>query len=327
MAVQEAESTLKVARRWDGATDVAVLELADESGEDLPDWSPGAHIDLLLDEGLVRQYSLCGSPSESGTWRVAVLREPESRGGSTHIHERLDEGSTVRVRGPRNHFSLVSSPRYVFIGGGIGVTPLIPMVEAAEASGAHWELTYGGRERASMAFVEQLEGYGDKVTIWPEDQKGLLDLDALLGEPRDDTVVYCCGPEGLLNAVEDKCREWPSGSLHVERFSAKPVPTTDSGDDSEEGDGALDTFEVVCERSGQTVTVTADESVFDALDEAGIDIMTSCLEGTCGTCEAGVVEGEPAHRDSVLSDVEQEANDVMMTCVSRSKTKKLVLDL
>lgn len=322
--VRESAGKVTVTKRETPATDVVVLDLTHPGGDDLPDWTPGAHVDLLLEDGLVRQYSLCSSPADPATWRVAVLLEPESRGGSRQIHQALHEGTTIEVRGPRNHFSLSSSPAYQFIAGGIGVTPIIPMVEAADAAGADWKLTYGGRTRASMAFVAELEAYGDRVTIWPEDDKGQIDLDQLLGTPQEETLVYCCGPEGLLRAVEAACEPWPKGSLHIERFAAKaPEDEAEGETDAEQNDA----FEVVCKRSGTTVEVPADQTVLDALEDAGISVLASCLEGTCGTCEVGVLEGEPDHRDSVLSKEEQEENDIMMCCVSRSRSEKLVLDL
>ena len=219
--VREHEADLVVQQAETVADGVVTLTLADRSGGSLPPWTPGAHIDLILDDELTRQYSLCSSPGQPGTWRVGVLRTPDSRGGSAKVHATLSTGATVRVRGPRNHFPLVSSPRYQFIAGGIGITPMLPMIAEAEASGADWTLLYGGRERASMAFVDELERYGDKVTINPQDEKGRLDLVSVLGTPRPDTLVYCCGPEGLLTAVEELCQDWPPGALHLERFSAK----------------------------------------------------------------------------------------------------------
>jgi ferredoxin-NADP reductase len=214
---------------------------------------------------------------------------------------------------------LASSPRYQFIAGGIGVTPILTMIEAAEARGADWHLLYGGRERASMGFLNELEAYGPKVTIVPQDERGVLDLENAIGTPRADTLVYCCGPEGLLNAVESMCQPWPEGSLHIERFSAKSAGTP-----------AADTpgsFEVVCQRSGITLTVGVDQTIFEVAEEAGLDLLGACMEGVCGTCEVEVVEGIPDHRDSVLSDAEQTAGDAMMICVSRSRSERLVLDI
>ena len=318
--VEELETDLVVAGRDVLAEGIVALSLEDPTGRPLPGWTPGAHIDLVPNTSLVRQYSLCGSPTDMGTWRIAVLRDQQSRGGSDFVHDKLQVGSSVRVRGPRNHFPLVSAPRYQFIAGGIGITPMLPMIEAAEAAGARWHLAYGGRKRASMAFVEDLSAYGERVTIWPQDEQGLLDLQGILGSAREDTLVYCCGPEALLGAVEGACASWPTGTLHLERFAAKP------GAD-EPTSGALESFEVVCQRSGITVTVPAGRSVFDVLDDAGVSVLGSCMEGVCGTCEAAVIEGTPDHHDSVLSEEEQARNDAMMLCVSRSLSERLVLDL
>ena len=317
---REVEADLEVRRHETAAEGVCTLVLADPDGSDLPEWSPGAHVDLMLTDSLVRQYSLCGSTSERGEWRVGVLRDPNSRGGSQFVHEQLKEGSRVRVRGPRNHFPLVNSERYQFIAGGIGITPILTMIEAAEARGAEWQLLYGGRERASMAYLDELERHGERVSVCPQDEAGMLDLASVLGEPREDTLVYCCGPEGLLSAVEDACQPWPEGSLHIERFAAKPQS-------DEPSPGALETFEVECQRSGLTLTVPADKSIYDVVEEAGLDVLGSCMEGVCGTCECDVIEGEPDHRDSVLSDAEKARGDMIMICVSRSRSERLVLDL
>lgn len=318
-AYREVELDLTVTSRDVVAQGVIALTLARPDGSDLPEWTAGAHIDLVLTESLVRQYSLCGQTGDRARWRVGILRDPDSRGGSQFVHEELHEGSTVRVRGPRNHFPLVSSPRYQFVAGGIGVTPILTMIEVAEAHGAEWQLVYGGRERASMGFLDELARYGERVTVCPQDEQGLLDLAALLGAPRTDTLVYCCGPEGLLGAVEDACRAWPHGSLHIERFSAKPLgkPSAD----------ALEEFEVVCQRSGVTLAVPADRTIYEVAEDAGLDVLGACMEGICGTCEIEVLDGEPDHRDSVLSDAEQAEGDAIMICVSRSRSERLVLDL
>jgi ferredoxin-NADP reductase len=319
-AYREVEADLEVIRREVAAEGVLALALAAPGGADLPEWTPGAHIDLVMGDGLTRQYSLCGSTSNRSEWTVGVLLDPNSRGGSRFIHAELHEGSPVRVRGPRNAFPLVSSRRYQFIAGGIGITPLLTMIEAAEARGADWHLLYGGRERASMAFLDELERYGDRVTVSPRaERQGRLDLDSVLAEPREDTLVYCCGPEGLLGAVEDACRPWPTDSLHIERFSPKVL--------EEPSPDALATFEVECQRSGVTVTVPADRSIYEVVEEAGVDVLGSCMEGVCGTCECDVVEGEADHRDSVLSDAERARGDVIMVCVSRSRSERLVLDI
>jgi ferredoxin-NADP reductase len=303
------------------AEGVVVLDLGHLDNTHLPSWRPGAHIDLFLGDDLVRQYSLCGDPHDATTWRVGVLLDPNSRGGSQYVHEKLHEGSIVRVRGPRNHFPLVDSANYRFIAGGIGITPIMAMVEAAQQAGSDWTLLYGGRTRGSMAFASDLaERYPNRVTVWPQDECGLLDLRSLLEEPENDTLIYCCGPEALLAAVEQRCAHWPEGVLNIERFAAK-APT------AEQDAAALEQFEVVCQRSGVTLEVAANQSILELVEATGIPITTSCYEGLCGSCEARVLEGVPDHRDSVLSASQRESGEVMLICVSRSCTEKLVLDL
>ncbi|PNG18550.1 PDR/VanB family oxidoreductase [Streptomyces cahuitamycinicus] len=309
----EYEDELVVQRREFAAEGVLALTLRHPLGEPLPAWEPGAHVDVLLGPGLERQYSLCGDPADRSAWRIAVLREPAGRGGSAHVHEQLGEGATVRVRGPRNNFRLEPAPRYRFVAGGIGITPLLPMLAAAEAAGAEWTLLYGGRTRTSMAFGGELGRYGDRVTFAPEDETGLLDLASVLDDVPEGTLVYCCGSGPLLDAVEARC---PSGVLRVERFRPKERQT---GGDTE--------FEVKLARSGRTLTVAPDVSVLDAVRAAGVEVLYSCTEGTCGTCETDVLDGEPDHRDSVLSDDERAAGETMLICVSRCRGGTLVLDL
>lgn len=310
---------LLVARRERTADGVAVLTLCRVDGSDLPAWAPGSHVDLVLRPDLVRQYSLCGDPGDRSVFRVAVQHERDGRGGSRFLHERLTEGAVVRVGAPRNNFALVASPRYLFIAGGIGITPLKPMVAAVDVAGADWRLVYGGRTRASMAFAAELRGeYGDRVDICPQDETGLLGLDGLLGEPAAGTAVYCCGPEPLIAAVEERCRAWPPGSLHVERFA----PTAPAA-----GSGADTGFEVELALSGRTLTVPTDKSILQAVEAAGVTVLSSCREGTCGTCETAVLGGVPDHRDSLLTEDERAAGDAIMICVSRSRTPRLVLEL
>lgn len=315
--VSELETEVEVAKISHPATDIVEVTLRRADGGQLPRWTPGAHIDVLLgdgDDALVRQYSLCSSPADLTEYRIAVLKEPNSRGGSERIHQ-LSEGERLTIRGPRNNFPFVTAPRYVFIAGGIGITPIMTMVEEAEAAGAQWELHYGGRTHGSMAFAAELAERGDQVNLVPQDEKGMLDLAGILGTPATGTLVYCCGPEPLLDAVEQACKPWPHGALHVERFAAKEI---DAGENA--------AFEVVLQRSGKTLDVPADKSVFDVMRENGVSVLGSCLEGVCGTCETGVLEGEVDHRDSVLDDDEQAANDCMMVCVSRCRGDRLVLD-
>ncbi|GAA3042648.1 PDR/VanB family oxidoreductase [Pseudonocardia yunnanensis] len=315
----ESELDLLVADRHVAADGVVALTLRLPDGGELPGWTPGAHVDLILSDDLTRQYSLCGDPAERTAWQVAVLQEPDGRGGSAFVHDKLSTGTTVRVRGPRNHFPLEPAGRYLFIAGGIGITPIVPMLAAATAAGADWQLVYGGRTAASMAFVEQLRAtHGEeRVVLRPQDEHGLLDLDSLLGVPADGTLVYCCGPGPLLDAVEQRCASWPSGSLHTERFTPK-----------EQGEPVLSgSFEVELAQSGTTLTVPPDRSILEVLEDAGIQVLSSCQEGTCGTCETVVLAGEVDHRDSLLTDEEMAANDTMFICVSRAASPRLVLDL
>jgi ferredoxin-NADP reductase len=337
----EADRELVVARKEDAADGVAMLELRDLAGTPLPGWQPGAHIDLLLGPGLVRQYSLCGAPADAATWRIAVLREPAGRGGSRHVHDVLMEGGRVRARGPRNHFALEPAGRYLFIAGGIGITPILPMIAAAEATGTPWTLTYGGRARSSMAFRDELRSrYGDRVLLQPQDEAGLLDLDALLGQPAVGTLVYCCGPEPLLAAVEARCASWPAGALHVERFAPRageaPARPAAAGAETEaeaqaeaqvEAEVQAEAFEVELAQSGLLIRVSAETSILRAVEAAGVQVLSSCTEGICGTCETAVLDGVPDHRDSLLTPAERAAGDTMMICVSRSATPRLVLDL
>ncbi|MEU7657003.1 PDR/VanB family oxidoreductase [Streptomyces lincolnensis] len=316
----EFEGTATVVARRTVADGVVSLELAASSGEPLPPWRPGAHIDVVLPTGVTRQYSLCGPVKDTARWRVAVLREPDGRGGSQWIHDHLVEGGELRVRGPRNNFPLRPAARYLFVGGGIGITPLLPMIAEAEAAGAEWSLLYGGRTRASMAFLPELEGYGERVTVRPQDRYGLLDLAGFLGDPDPSALVYCCGPAGLIDAVEAHCADWPTGALNVERFAAVAVRQP-AGDEAEQP------IEVELRASGTTLTVPPGLSVLKAVEQAGVPVLSSCEEGICGSCETPVLEGEVDHRDSLLTDDERAANDTMLICVSRARGRRLVLDL
>ncbi|BCJ57544.1 PDR/VanB family oxidoreductase [Micromonospora endophytica] len=310
------DKDLLVAGREEVAVGVAVLTLCRPDGNDLPAWSPGAHVDLALGPDLVRSYSLCGDPADRGAWQVAIQREPDGRGGSRLAHERLTPGTTVRVRGPRNNFALRPARRYLFVAGGIGITPIRPMVAAADAAGADWRLVYGGRSRTSMAFAATLrEKYGDRVSLHPQDETGLLDLDGLLHRPTGE-LVYCCGPASLIDAVLQRCQAWPSGTLHIERFTAVATEA-----------GVETAVEVELALSGRTVTVPPGTSILAAVEQAGVQVLSSCREGTCGTCETTVLAGEPEHRDSLLTEEERAAGDTMMICVSRARSPRLTLEL
>ncbi|GGY53634.1 iron-sulfur protein [Streptomyces omiyaensis] len=289
-----------------------VVELRLE-GERLPSWEPGAHLDVVLPSGQVRQYSLCGDPGQADVYRIAarlVEEERGGRGGSREVHEQLHEGAEIEIRGPRNRFPLAPSPGYVFVAGGIGITPVLPMVRAAEAAGADWRLVYCGRSRATMPYLADLVRLGgDRVTVVAEDESGYPDL-SFLGSVPDGTAVYCCGPDGLTDAVT---AAMPAGRVpRLERFSGvAPAGGTP--------------FEVELRRSGRTVAVAAGQSVLAAVREEVPDVMYSCTQGFCGTCRQTVLDGEVEHRDELLTDAERAGS--MLICVSRCAGGKLVLDL
>jgi ferredoxin-NADP reductase len=304
------------------AAGVLSLELVDPGGDKLDEWEPGAHLDVVLETAageVVRQYSLCGDPAERLSYRIGVLREAAGRGGSRHVHDVLRTGDLVRVRGPRNHFRLVDADEYVFVAGGIGVTPLVPMVDEVRRRGLPYRFLYGGRSAASMAFVDRLREHGDRLTVWPQDTHGLLDLPGAIGDPRPGLAVYCCGPEPLLAATEALMGGWPPGALHVERFAAPPA----AADATPLESGA---FEVVLQRSDRCLTVPAERSLLDVLVEAGAPVLSDCREGICASCETPVLSGEIDHRDHVLTPQERAAGRVMMACVSRA-AGRLVVDL
>ncbi|PZQ46044.1 MAG: oxidoreductase [Rhodovulum sulfidophilum] len=310
--------SLEVERVTRAAEGVVAIDLVDPAGGALPAWEPGAHIDIELAPGLIRQYSLMGSCADPTRYRVAILREPASRGGSERAHG-LRGGERLAVGEPRNHFALAPAESYLFIAGGIGITPMLPMISAAEARGARWSLAYGGRARASMAFADELRAsFGERVALYAQDEWGLIPLTEIFGQREVGTLVYCCGPEPLLKAVETAAASWPDGdSLHLERFSPK-APEPDQIDTA---------FEVYCARSGVTVLVPADRTILEVLEVEGVAVQASCYEGTCGTCETAVIEGIPDHRDSVLTQADQARGGTMLICVSRARSNRLVLDL
>ncbi|MDD7940115.1 PDR/VanB family oxidoreductase [Actinomycetospora lutea] len=307
-----------IQERRDEADGVLSLTLARADGGELPAWAPGAHVDVHLGPDLVRQYSLCSDPGDRQRWRLGVLREPASRGGSEYVFDKLHGGDIVTVDGPRNHFALEPAPRYVFVAGGIGITPILPMIAAAEAAGADWTLLYGGRTRSSMAFVDELAGYGDRVRLAPQDEVGLLDLAGLLATPHRSTLVYACGPAPMLEAVDALVAGWPAGSLRVERFA--PRTREDTGREA---------FEVEFAASRVVATVPPDRSILTVAEEAGIPALWACREGTCGTCETPILAGRAAHRDSLLTEEEKADQTTMFICVSRAEPgcARLTLDL
>ncbi|MFD9604566.1 PDR/VanB family oxidoreductase [Streptomyces sp. NBC_01224] len=303
---------LLITERTEPADGVVQLRL---EGPDLPAWQPGAHLDLLLPSGLVRQYSLCGNPADPDTYTIATRLVEDGRGGSREVHGRLHEGEEIEVRAPRNRFPLAEAPAYLFIAGGIGITPILPMLRSVADSGADWRLLYGGRSRATMPFLDEIEKLGtegDRVTIVPGDEAGHPDTAAALVDTAEGTAVYCCGPEPLMDAVTAALP--PGRTLHLERFTAATTNSADSGP-----------FEVELRRSGRTVQVAAGQSVLAAVREELPYVSYSCEQGFCGTCQQHVMEGEIDHRDELLTDSERE--DSMLICVSRCRGQRLVLDL
>lgn len=315
----------RVASADQPALGVVRLRLESLDGAPLPPWTPGAHIDVVLPDGLIRQYSLCGDPG-SPYYEIAVLLEVESRGGSRQLHDPGVLGTVLDVRGPRNHFALEPAESYLFIAGGIGVTPLVAMARRAAADGVPWRFVYGGRTRASMALLTELEalaaGGTGTLEVVPQDEVGIPDLDGVLATTGPRELVYCCGPDGLLTAVEQRCAVHAAGRLRIERFTA-PISEPPVADDQV----ADRPVQVELRRSGLVVDVPADRTILQVVEESLPDVMYSCEEGYCGSCEAVVLEGEPDHRDTVLSDAERAANATMMICVSRARSERLVLDL
>lgn len=303
------------------ADDILSVVLDDPNGADLPGWEPGAHIDVQLSPGLVRQYSLCGEPGEPSSYRIAVRREAQSRGGSSYVHERLRPGDLVSVRAVRNNFPLVVAQRYIFVAGGIGITPVLPMIHQVQHRGADWRLLYLGRQRRSMAFLTDSAVTDPRCSVITKDLDDArrLALDSALGDIDGNAAVYCCGPERLLDDVEGRAALWPTGVLHVERFH----PKQDQAGANSENAG----FVVECHRSGREVKVGVDETVLSALRAAGLEVSSSCEEGVCGACELKVLAGDVEHRDSVLTDAERQTSDTMMVCCSRARSPRLVLDI
>ncbi|MDG4858282.1 PDR/VanB family oxidoreductase [Streptomyces sp. T-3] len=313
---------LVVSETTQEADGILGLILTDPAGAELEPWEPGAHVELTLPSGLIRHYSLCGEPADRARYRLGILREQGGRGGSEEIHSTDLTGRRITVGAPVNRFPLVEAERYVFIAGGIGITPLLPMVRHLAAAAAPWSLIYGARTRAAMAYVDELTGLtGGEVTLVPQDTDGHPDLDQALKALQPGTVVYACGPEPLLREVEDRCER---GVLHLERFGTTPDPdgTPERGDAEDAA-----TFEVVLSRTGRTLEVPADRTLLEVVREAVPLVPYSCREGWCGTCDTGVLDGEPDHRDDVLTDAERDSNATVMLCVSRSRTRRLTLDL
>lgn len=312
-----AKLSLKIAGLHEVADQVREITFVAADGRPLPAWEPGAHVSFQVADRVERQYSLCGPLDEPDFWRIGVLRPAESRGGSARVHTAWKTGDVITASAPRNHFRFEPAGGYLFIAGGIGITPLLPMIERARSNNRPWRLVYGGRNRASMAWLDALAALGGDVTIWPEDEVGRPDLKALTEGMPEDNLVYSCGPEGLLNALIALSQGWPKNRLRLERFS--PVnPAADRIDHA---------FTAHLRASDRSIRVEAGESLLDVMAREGIRHPAACREGTCGTCETRVLSGAIDHRDSVLSEEERGEGKWMMACVSRARGAEIELDV
>ena len=300
---------------WE-AEGVLSLDFVDPDGGVLPAFEPGAHVDLHLPDGSIRQYSLCSDPADRHLYRVGV-REVEGGRVSRVIHRDLRPGALMQLGAPRNNFPFVEASEYLFVAGGIGITPLLPMMRSAASAGIPWTLLFCTRRSMDAPFLAEAVALGGTVVLHASDNGTRLDVAARLREAPPGAVLYCCGPAGLMIAVEEATAGWPEGAVRFEWFAARERPA----------DEVSDGFQVVCARSGVTLTVPADQSILQVLQNAGIDVAYSCEQGVCGTCEVAILEGEADHRDSILSVNEQAANKSMMTCVSRARSDRLVLDV
>lgn len=316
------ELVVRVEHRKDEADGICSFELVPDQGAALPPFSAGAHIDVHVAPGLVRQYSLCNDPAETNRYRIAVLREPASRGGSAGMHERVRVGDRIRVGAPKNHFPLAPAQRSLLLAGGIGVTPMLAMAQTLHRAGSAFEMHYCGRSLHRMAFVDELmrSPFAAQVQVHTDDGAPAqrLDTEQVLAQPDADTHLYVCGPSGFMDHVLDTARRlgWPDDRLHREYFAGAVTAT--------ENDAP---FDVRVASRGLVLRVPANQRVIDVLAAHGVDVPVSCESGVCGTCLTRVLEGTPDHRDSYLTDSERQANDQFMPCCSRAHSPLLVLDL
>jgi tetrachlorobenzoquinone reductase len=316
----ERTMSLRVERIERAADKIHLLTLVDPAGAVLPPWEAGAHLELQLPSLLIRQYSLCGDAGDRHSYTVAVLRVDDGRGGSIEIHDTALVGRTLAVRGPINRFTLVQAPSYLLLAGGIGVTPIVAMARELHARGASWQMVYGARSAAARIFAGELSARPERVTLLADDVDGVPDFGALIAAQPEGTAVYCCGPEPMIRCVEALCADTPSVELHTERFAR-------SGKSAAAPGGAEAPFEIELRRRGVVLNVGPDDSALDVVRAVVVNHPYSCHEGICGSCEVSVLSGKIDHRDDVLSDEEREANDIMMLCVSRAYSERLVIDL
>lgn len=313
---------VKVERRTLETPEIVCIEFRSPDGTQLPAFDAGAHIDVHVAPGIIRQYSLCNAPSERDRYLIGVLRDPTSRGGSVAIHDGFAEGAHVEISAPRNHFSLSSGGRVRLMAGGIGVTPLLCMAEALQAEGRDFVMHYCTRSANGTAFLNRIRQapFASRVAFHFDDGESSqrLDIDAEFGQVGDDEEIYVCGPSGFIDwvcAAADRAGI-PKHRVRFEYFNAKPVDTSHDG-----------AFDVKIASTGQMFRIPADRSITAVLADGGVDIYTSCCEGTCGTCITRVLEGEVEHRDVFLTDDEHASGEMFTPCCSRAKSSLLVLDL
>ncbi len=303
------------------AQGIISIELRASDQKDLPAFEAGSHIDLHLPNGLVRSYSLLNDCSERHRYVLGVLKDANSRGGSKAVHEQLRVGMRLDISSPRNNFALHEEAAHsVLVAGGIGVTPILCMARRLRALGKSFEVLYFARSREHAAFLDDVQALGAKVHLhFDDEQAGPPDLKALLAARNTPNAhYYACGPAVMLDAFEAHCQSLGYAQAHIERFTAVAVAAS--------SDAQL-RYTVELKRSGKVIEITPEVSLLAALLAANTDLMTSCEEGICGSCETRVLEGIPDHRDSVLSPAEQASNRSMMVCVSGCKSERLVLDL
>ncbi|QAZ41504.1 oxidoreductase [Methylibium sp. Pch-M] len=303
------------------AEGVVVLDLRDRLGAALPPFEPGAHLEITLPNGLVRHYSICSSAAERHRYCIGVGLAVDGRGGSRYVHESLGRGQRMEVSAPRNHFPLrTDAEAYVFIAGGIGITPILSMLRWCVDHGKHWRLHYSVRSRERAAFREVLEGWSGlgRITMHVDDEAGrYFDPQPALQDTPPQAHVYCCGPTALMEAVRASAHAPDDGRLHFEWFTPRQDPAASE---------ALP-FTVLIRSTGRRLEVPADRSLLDVLEQHGLPVPSSCREGLCATCQTGVVSGIPDHRDSVLSDEQRRSGRSIMVCVSRARSSVLELDL
>ena len=313
---------VRIAHRIQETDDIVSLDLQDPEGAMLSPFTAGAHIDLHIAPNVVRQYSLCNAPTERHRYVIGVLRDPVSRGGSIAIHEEFSEGSVVEISAPRNHFPLQDGTRSILVAGGIGITPLLCMAEELHAAGRNFVLHYCVRSKGNAAFRRRIEQspFRQQVVFHydDEDETQKLNLGRLFAHIGPDDGIYVCGPSGFIEWVCRKAGEAgiPKQSVRYEYFGAQQVDTSHDGE-----------FDVKIASTSQVFRIPSDRSISSVLQEAGVDIYTSCEEGTCGTCVTGVLEGEPDHRDVFLTDEEHASRKLLTLCCSRAKSSLIVLDL